>query len=267
MLEHRFAFESFGVRVCIESNEEAAIQRVHAIADYALLGRLTTIDPMFAEHTMHIARVGETYSSGLDGEDFGDNPDLGSLLKYIGSRIRILVAEYAREIVFVHAGVVVWNGKAVVIPGTSHSGKTTLVAELVKKGAVYFSDEYALISADGMVHPFPRPLAIRERNDPLKRKDVEVGQLGGIAGSGPAPIGLVYFGKFRQKARWDPKTISPGVGLIEIITHTIPMRVNSEFAIVALRNAVEGAEMFRSDRGEAVAAAEKILQFIDNTDN
>ena len=45
------------------------------------------------------------------------------------------------------------------------------------------------------------------------------------------------------------------------------MRVNSEFAIVALRNAVEGAEMFRSDRGEAVAAAEKILQFIDNTDN
>ncbi len=117
MAEHTFAFESFGVRVCVESNEAAAIEQVRATADYALLGRLSDIDPMFADHRLHIDNIGSTYSSGLDGEDFGDNPDLASLLKYVGSRIRILVAEYAREVVFVHAGVVTWNGRPLSSPG------------------------------------------------------------------------------------------------------------------------------------------------------
>ncbi len=267
MSDIRWAFESFGVRVCIESNEAEPIERVKAVADYALLSRLSVIDPQRADHNFHITKVGDTYSSGLDGEDFGNNPDLGSLLKYIGSRIRILVAEHASNIVFVHAGVVSWKGKAIVIPGTSHSGKTTLVAELVKLGAVYFSDEYALFDADGTVHPFPRPLAIRERSDPSIRADVDVRELGGNAGTGSASVGLFYFGKYRKNSEWMPETVSPGVGIIELITHTIPMRVNSEFALVTLKNAVKGATMVKTDRGEAEATAEKILHFIDNTDN
>ncbi len=267
MAEHTFAFESFGVRVCVESNEAAAIEQVRATADYALLGRLSDIDPMFADHRLHIDNIGSTYSSGLDGEDFGDNPDLASLLKYVGSRIRILVAEYAREVVFVHAGVVTWNGKAIVIPGTSHSGKTTLVAELVKLGAVYFSDEYALFDADGMVHPFPRPLAVRDRSDPSMREDIDVRELGGLAGSEPARAELIYFGKYRPDAEWRPEFLSPGVGIVELITHTIPMRVNSEFALVTLSNAVKGAKMVKTDRCHAELTAEKLLQIIDNRYN
>ena len=267
MAEHTFAFESFGVRVCIESNEAAAIEQVRATAEYALLGRLSDIDPILADHKLHIDRKGDTYSSGLDGEDFGDNPDLGSLLRYVGSRIRILVAEYAKEIVFVHAGVVTWNGKAIVIPGTSHSGKTTLVAELVKLGAVYFSDEYALFDADGMVLPFPRPLAVRDRNDPSLREDVHVGELGGQAGREPVRAELIYFGKYRPDAVWVPEFLSPGVGVVELITHTIPMRVNSEFALVTLSNAVKDAVMVKTDRCRAELAAEKLLQIIDNRFN
>ncbi|MBL0239354.1 MAG: hypothetical protein IPQ00_02085 [Chloracidobacterium sp.] len=267
MLEYNFTFESFGVRVTVESNRQTVVDRVRDIANYALLGRLTEIDPLLAEHRLQIIEIDNIYRAALGDEDFGDNPDLNSLLKYIGSRIRILVAEYTREFVFVHAGVVEWNGKAIVLPGQSFSGKTTLVAELVKLGATYFSDEYALFDEDGNVHPFPRPLAIRDSFDSAIREDVNVEALGGVPATRSARVGMMFFGKYRSKARWKPIFISPGVGIIELITHTIPMRVNSEFAIKALTNAVRGAKIAKSARGEADISAEKLLHFVDINNN
>ena len=64
-----------------------------------------------------------------------------------------------------HAGVVGWNGRALLLPGRTLSGKTTLVAELLRAGATYYSDELAVLDARGRVHPFPKPLAIREKGD------------------------------------------------------------------------------------------------------
>ncbi len=51
------------------------------------------------------------------------------------SRIHHYVAASTEVAVFVHAGVVCdWRGRATVIPGSSHSGKSTLVAALVSQG-------------------------------------------------------------------------------------------------------------------------------------
>ncbi len=55
----------------------------------------------------------------------------------------------------VHAGVVELGGRALLLPGSTKSGKSSLVAELLRHGAVYFSDEYALIDAQGRAHPYP----------------------------------------------------------------------------------------------------------------
>jgi hypothetical protein len=41
-----------------------------------------------------------------------------------------------------------------VLPGKSFAGKTTLVAALVRAGAEYWSDEYAVLDANGDVHPY-----------------------------------------------------------------------------------------------------------------
>jgi hypothetical protein len=77
------------------------------------------------------------------------------------SEIRQTVAKGAARRTFVHAGVVGWNGRAILVPGRSRSGKTTLVAELVKAGAQYLSDEFAVLDGRGRVHPFAKPLSIR----------------------------------------------------------------------------------------------------------
>jgi hypothetical protein len=61
----------------------------------------------------------------------------------------------------IHAGVLSHRGGALVIPGTSGHGKTTLVAALVQAGFGYLSDEVlALDRGDATLVPFARPLAI-----------------------------------------------------------------------------------------------------------
>jgi hypothetical protein len=63
--------------------------------------------------------------------------------------------------VLVHAGAVVWDGRAALFPAPMESGKTTLVAGLVRAGAGYLSDEAAAIDPLTLkVHPFPKSLTV-----------------------------------------------------------------------------------------------------------
>lgn len=104
--------------------------------------------------------------------------DLDEVFDTLESSLHFNVAVGARRRLFVHAGVVGWKGRAIVIPGRSMSGKTTLVAALVKAGATYFSDEFAVFDKLGRVHPYSQPLHIREHQG---RKKYAVEQLGGRA--------------------------------------------------------------------------------------
>ena len=84
--------------------------------------------------------------------------DLDSVFESLESDMRLSVASGAKRRIFVHAGVVGWKGHAIVIPGRTFSGKSTLVAELLRAGATYYSDELAVLDARGRVHPFQKPL-------------------------------------------------------------------------------------------------------------
>ncbi len=66
------------------------------------------------------------------------SPDLDDVLHRLESDVQLYVAERARGKVFVHARVVAWNGKAILLPGRTFSGKTTLVAGLLRAGATYY---------------------------------------------------------------------------------------------------------------------------------
>src|SRR5205085_7295763 len=64
-------------------------------------------------------------------EPNGDRP---STLRRLGSTMRHHLAWKAPNHVFIHAGVVSVDGNAVVVPGASCTGKSTLVAALVQGG-------------------------------------------------------------------------------------------------------------------------------------
>jgi hypothetical protein len=186
---------------------------------------------------------------------------------YLQSQIRLTIAEYAESRVFLHAGAVGWKGKAIIIPGRSFSGKTSLVAELVKKGALYYSDDFAVLDQNGLVHPFHRELSLRGIIDNLRQVDFPVEALGGEAGSEPLPVGIVLITDFlegrKNPKKWTPKILSSGQGVMEIISHTIPIRYNPEFALKVLNKVARRAIICKSQRGEAGEFADLLLDFFE----
>lgn len=87
------------------------------------------------------------------------------ILQSLESISRFHVALYAPRRVFVHAGVVGWHDKAIVIPGMSFTGKSCLVDALVRAGATYYSDEFAVFDDRGYVHPYAKPITLRGKQD------------------------------------------------------------------------------------------------------
>jgi hypothetical protein len=179
------------------------------------------------------------------------------LLETFEAAVRLGVAAAARRRVFVHAGVVGWQGRAILIPGRSGSGKTTLVTELLRAGATYYSDEFALLDERGRVHPFAKPLSIRD-GAAIRRPTAE--ELGAESGSRPLPVGLIAFAAYEPGARWRPAPVSPAHGVLGLVPHTVPVRGRPEASLAALRNAVEGARIVKSRRGEAAPAAAALLR-------
>lgn len=196
----------------------------------------------------------------VDATQLSRTLDSAALLDALEADLKLYVAENARRRVFVHAGVVGWRGRAILIPGKSHSGKTTLVSELVKAGASYYSDEYAVLDEQGRVHPYAQPLGVRDQGGSKQsRRPVE--EIGGVAGRKPIPVGLVV------ACRWDGKPfrarpLTPGLGTLELIAHTVSARRSPGAALQAIRSVVSAAPVIESSRQEAREAAAGILEYV-----
>jgi hypothetical protein len=160
--------------------------------------------------------------------------------------------------------VVGWRDRAILLPGRSFSGKTTLVAALVGAGATYYSDEYAVLDAKGRVHPYARPLSIRSADDARSRR-CPVEELGGVSATRPLPVGLIAVTQFRPGTRrpgpW--RALSPGQAVLALLSHTVPARRKPATALATLRQAVAPATALRGARGEADRTAEALLASLE----
>jgi hypothetical protein len=190
-------------------------------------------------------------------------PDLGHALAVLESEIRLGLALGARGRTFVHAGAVGWRGRAILVPGRSRSGKTTLVAELVRQGALYLSDEFAVLDARGRVHPFTKPLSIRGAGGcdaHARRQTVE--DLGGRSARRPLPVGLVAFTEYHEAAAWEPVPLSAGAAVLELLAHTVPARLRPAESLHALARATSRAALLKGPRGDAAEAAARLLDSV-----
>jgi hypothetical protein len=179
------------------------------------------------------------------------------------SDLHFTVARNARRWLFVHAGVVGWRDRAIVIPGRSQSGKTSLVAALVRAGATYYSDEYAVFDGRGRVHPYARPLHLREENGE-SRKRLQVEGLGGYPGVSPLPVGRIVVTQYEPGARWRPRLITPAQAVLVLLENTVLARTRSGLALDTLRLAVLGeGNAVKSKRGEAIDMISSLLDLHD----
>ena len=156
-----------------------------------------------------------------------------------------------------------WRGRALVLPGRSCSGKTTLVAALVRAGATYFSDEYAVLDANGRVHAFPKPLSIRQYDGRGMQK-CSAQSLGGKTATRSLPVGLVVVTRYRQGAHWRPRKISPAEGLLALLANAPTALTRSEDAMSTLKQVVTNAVTLRGNRPDADKVAPALLDYMTN---
>jgi hypothetical protein len=262
-----FCFESYGVPVAVESNSPAILSLAEETVRKALLGKLEVCGVGTARHYFRI----EEHDNGdcsifQDGQRMvTDRPD-GKFFRFLNSLVRILVAEFSETFIFVHSGVVVWKNKAILIPGDSFSGKTSLVAALIREGAVYYSDEYAVLDSAGRVHPFPRDLSIRNDSGTITETDVRPTDLGAAVGSIPANVGAVWFTKYDPGVcLFVPERQTVGNAIVEMINYTIPIRRNAALAMDVLRKTLDNCLAIKCRRGDVKEFVPFFLDFVDNT--
>lgn len=171
-------------------------------------------------------------------------------------------AEHSRQRTFIHAGAVGWRGRAVLLPGRQTSGKTTLTAELVRAGASYLSDDYAPLDDRGRVHPFPRPLSVRQQNG-LSVKLMPVESFGGVQESQALPVGLVVFAPYAGIRQWRPRRLPPGKGVLQLLAFTVSAQTRPREALDRLGRVAASAPVLKGGRGEADDAARLILKRLD----
>ncbi len=187
---------------------------------------------------------------------------LDEVFESLESHLHRTIAEAARARLFVHAGVVGWRGRAIVLPGRTFSGKTTLVAALVRAGAAYYSDEYAVFDARGRVHPYPIALSIRDENGERPRK-CPAEALGGPLGAKPLPVGIVALSRYRPGGRWRPRLLSPGHAMLELLANTVAARRRPKGALATLQQVVSQAPILKGTRGEAEQMVGTLAEALD----
>ena len=111
------------------------------------------------------------------------------------------------------------------------------------------------------MHPFARPLAIRDRSTALTRR-VPVEALGAETGTTPLPIGLVLVTSYRVGAHWRPRRLTAAPTLLALMRHTVAARGNPEHSMPILKQAVSGGIAFAGLRGEARALVAAVLRHV-----
>jgi hypothetical protein len=195
----------------------------------------------------------------LRGHTIIDVETQALLFEELHAHLMVAIAEHAPEHLFVHAGVVEWRGGAILLPGLSFAGKTTLTAELVRAGATYFSDEYALIDTSGLVHPFARDLQMRSPGS-TEQRPLPASELGGVHGIHPVSPRAILFAEYKPDSAWSPQPVTPAMAVMEMMRHCPAIRRIPAGAMQMLARVTEGAPAFRSLRGEAAETAALILQ-------
>lgn len=258
-----FVFESFGVTIKIESNLQEVVDDGEKVARTSLLNLLRPVRGKNADQVFELKRNKSNYVLYHNGEGIASCRGKKKFFKFFDGVLRITVGEHAVDKVFLHAGAVGWKGKGIVLPADSFKGKSTLVAELIRQGAEYYSDDFAIFDENGLLYPFPRVISMRTDDGVFRPYELRVESLGGKPATEPIPVGLVLFTEYEAGQRWKPEKLTAGQGLLEMIPFALPLRRDPEFSMRALKSIANRAIILRSRRGAAKEFAELVLNFVD----
>ena len=248
-----FAFEAYGVRTAIRATPNLLERAREVLPPNAQPCEASDVARTYSLQTDEVG----TYTVNLEDAPLSQGADLDLALGVLDAQVRLTIALEAPDAVFIHAGVVAKGNLAIIFPGQSFSGKTTLVAAMVRHGLTYYSDEYAVLDGSGAVHPYARPLSIRGTD--RRQTEVPVESLGGTVGKDPLKVGAVIVTSYRAGAEWQPKRLSRGEGAMALLANAVAARQRPAEVMGAITRAVDGALVIQGERGDVASAVPEML--------
>ena len=192
-----------------------------------------------------------------NGETCHRAPSTDLVVQWLRGEVDRAVALHSRGGLFVHAGVVGWRGQAIVVAGRSMSGKSRLIAELVQRGATYYSDEFAVLDDDGRVHPYARTPVLRgAAHITWPPADIQVGVE-------PLPVALIVSTTYRPGSIWQPEVVRGTRAVLPIIDNAILARSEPARLLRLSARLAPTVVTLQGLRPDATIAAPRILEFLD----
>ena len=253
------AIASFGLRIGVvidppEMREEALLRLPPGWepTDWNDLDREVRLERAPEDDEIHEAR----YRVVIDGGGVAASTGASIAIDRFENAIQYFVAEFAKPWLFVHAGVVAWQDVAIVLPGRSFAGKSTLVHALVDAGATYLSDEYAVFDAEGRVWPYRRRLSLRTGPfGPARRVDHATPPV-----DGPLAVGVIALLKYDAEAGWAVEQVTPAEAVMGLCDNTVAIQRRPKDTLEFLSQVVTGSQSIKGTRGDAAQAALALLR-------
>lgn len=238
-------------------------------SDPSLLASLKKICPPgtdFSQQPAEVKKLYSVYQNGTELKVYDDEKklhalDLDAALETMRKGLEFFVSSESGTKIFVHAGAVSLNGCAIVIPGRTFTGKTTLVRALLDEGALLYSDEFAVFDPEGWLHPFPRLLTIRDEKGQHERR-ASVEELNAEAATEPTRVGLILATRYAKTAHWRPRRLTPGKASLELLSNTVAARKYPAQALSIFQKVTTEAVTLKGSRPDVEKAVQSVKRAI-----
>jgi hypothetical protein len=197
----------------------------------------------------------------VDDVELSGHDDRTAATEAMLSDLELWVAGHTQRAVFVHAGCVAAGARAILIPGYSRSGKTSLTAALIRAGALYYSDEFAVLDHRGLVSPYPRSLSVRTASGASAQR-VPATALGAQIGQARAPVGLIAALRYDTEAGWNAEPQTQSQAALLLLQHTVSGRLRPHASLNAIKHATSDAIALAGTRDDAERAATALLKLL-----
>jgi hypothetical protein len=220
------------------------------------------------------------YRLVLADEQLISSPNADDVSTHLLYQILKRMQEKNDEFLLIHAGSVVTpRGEGVLLPADAGSGKTTLVAGLIRAGYGFLSDEIGVIDhGAGVLRPYPRALNFKEGAvtifpdlAPHNNGSPLPGSLGYLraeeiradAMAAPSHVRFVIAPRYQEGAATRVTALSTGASVKELWSHAINLGAHGGRALTILAEVAQGARGYRlisGDLEEAVQAVHELTE-------
>lgn len=212
---------------------------------------------------VRVRRDTDKYELYLGCEKLSSAATLHDAARAIVKVVDGLLVHRLKSLYAVHAGAVVLHGKALLVPGSTHAGKSSLIAEFLRRGALLLSDEYALVDPNGLVHAYPRPLLVRDGSP--EQTLILPKDLNASFAAEPVAVAWIFAIEYDPGSIWHVTALSNSETVMLLLRNTPHEMDKSPEMIDSFVRLAANAACYAGVRGEAAETVDQILQMVSGT--